>query len=436
MKVDKQVDIVLRASQIPFFKSIARFILANGGYGSGKSTILALKGIKYSLLYPGTVGLVGRKTYPELRDTTRRVFFEVIDRHFHNGIVKKWNKTENHLVFYNGSEVLFRALDDTFKVGSLELGWFGIDEMSEFPSDEWFNMLRGRLRHREGPHKGFAATNPATKESWLYKMFVEQQDPDFACFEIDTYENADALPENYIKDLEKFPQEWQERYLRGKWGIVPKGTRVISKFAPRVHLGNFIYNPHLPLLRGWDFGYRHPACIFAQETDWGRLLFLKEMLGTEIQINDFADRVIRKTNEWFPDINRVEDFCDIAGIHRSDKSSITSVGVLRQKGIDPTYKKTVSLDGDLMIFNDKFGRLMGDLPEIGVDEKGCPIFTDGLAGGYYRNEKGEPTGDDYFEHLMDAARYIIVNLYGGRERRKMYSPKLSCGYTTLSEVRA
>ncbi len=418
-------------SQLKFFQSNKKYLLANGGYGSGKSTIVCQKAIVVSMKHSGTVGLIGRRTYPELRDTTRRVFFHELPKL----LIKNWNQTNNHLVLRNGSEILFRALDDTFKVGSLELGWFAIDELSEFSNDETFNALRGRLRHPKGPHLGFAATNPATKESWLYKMFVEQQDPDFECFEIDTYANKDNLPQGYIKDLEKFPQEWQERYLRGKWGIVPKGTRVISKFHPSSHLGNFTYNSDLPLFRSWDFGFRHPAVLFAQETDWGRLLFLKEILGNEIQIDDFSHVVMRKTNEWFPNIIDIQDFCDIAGTQRSDKSKFTSVQVLNNMGIYPKYKRTVSIENELMNFNNIFEQMRRGLPRIGVDRKGCPIFSDALAGGYYRNEHGEATGDDYFDHLMDCARYLISNVYGVGIRR-IVIPLRAPSYKTLSQARA
>ncbi len=415
-------------SQEPFFASTRKFLLANGGYGSGKSSMIANKALAMTLIYPGTMGLIGRRTYPELRDTTRRVFFEWCAK----DLIKKWNKTENHLVFINNSEILFRALDDTFKVGSLELGWFAIDELSEFPTSDEFDALRGRLRHPKGPGMGFAATNPATREHWLYKVFVERQDPDFDYFEIDTYSNKEHLPEGYIKDLEKFPPEWQERYLKGKWGIVPKGTRVFGKFTPSLHLGEFKFNPYLAILRGWDFGFRHPAVMFAQETDMGRIIFLREILGDEIYIDDFSDYVIRKSNEWFPNMNFI-DFCDISGGQRDDRSKFTSIQLLRNKGIDPTYRKTMDLDHDLELFNNLFEKMIGNLPRVCVNHRGCPIFSDALAGGYYRDKNGLPTGDDYFDHLVDAARYIVTNLLGF-SRRKI-APVLRTSYPTLSEAR-
>ncbi len=425
------IDFQPNESQFPFFHSNKKFLLANGGYGSGKSTILSMKAILISIHHPGTMGLIGRKTYPELRDTTRRVFFEQLPR----PLVKKWNQTENHLVLQNDSEILFRALDDTFKVGSLELGWFGIDELSEFPSEVEFNALRGRLRHPKGPLVGFGATNPATKEHWLYKMFVEEQNPDFECFEMNTYSNKEHLPEGYIKDLEKFPPEWQERYLKGKWGIVPKGTRVFSKFRPSIHIGDFEYNPYKPLYRAWDFGYRHPAVLFAQETDWGRLLILREHQGFEIQLDDFAKRVIKKTNQWFPKhSSTIDDFCDIAGNQRSDKSQYTSIEMLRSLGVDPSYKKTISLEVELMQLNNMFEELRGGLPRIGVDSKGCPILSDGLAGGYYRDPEGLPCGDGYFEHLVDCLRYVVLNVYGVMSR-KTISQRFVSRYRTLTQAR-
>ncbi len=409
-------------------------MLANGGVGSGKSSIIANKAQIMSLQYPGTLGLIGRKTYPELRDTTRRTFFEWVHKNNLQSLIEKWNQTENHLVWRNGSEILFRALDDIYKLGSLEIGWFLIDELSEFEDEDDFKFLRTRLRHPKGPLIGGGATNPATKEHWLYKLFVEQQSPDYEVFEVPTYANKENLPHEYLADLEKLPEEWQDRYLKGRWGIVPKGTRVITKFHPSVHLGKFTYNQYLPILRGWDFGFRHPACIFSQETDMGRWIFLKEMLGTEIYIDDFADKVIKKSNQWFPGM-QFEDFCDIAGTQRSDKSKITSVQALKAKGIDPKYRKIIDKEKVLMNFNNLFERNIGTLPRMGIDREGCPIFSDALAGGYYRDKNGEPTGDDYFDHLVDGALYIFINVFSTESNRRLVPTHQRDSYITLSQMR-
>ncbi len=428
------LDFCPNPSQQAFFRLPQKFLLANGGYGSGKSCMICNKALVTSFLHLGTVGLIGRKTYPELRDTTRRTFFEWCPKE----LVKKWNQTENHLTFHGGSEIIFRALDDIFKLGSLELGWFAIDELSEFDEPEVFDYLRARLRHPKGPHKGFAATNPATKEHWLYKKFVESKDSDFGVVEVDTYSNKDHLPQEYIIDLEKYPEEWQERYLRGKWGVVPKGTRVYSHFFPKIHCHEDIqYLPYSVLYRSWDFGFRHPGVLFAQEDGLGRLLFLKEILGTEVDIRDFRDQVIKKTNEWFPQISYVEDFGDIAGNQRLpvslDKSPLTCFRILSEKGIEIKAKKTKSIEDGIEMIQKLLRELRGGMPAIAISRKGCPIFIDALCGGYYRDKTGAATGDDYFDHLSDCARYLVTHLYGIIERPVWRKYNQTNNYITISQ---
>ncbi len=434
-------NFIPKPGQSRFMTSKVKYQLANGGLGSGKSSILSHKAIKYMLFYPGTTGLIARRTYPELRTTTRKTFFDILMRYYGGkALIAKWNQTENYLKFINGSDLYFMALDDMMKIGSLELGFFGIDELSEFETPEVWDGggagqgLTGRLRHPKGPLRGFGATNPATKEHWLYKYFVERQDPDYGVFEMPSYENRENLPEEYIRSLEKMPEEWRERYLLGKWGIVPKGTRVYAHFTPKFHIGDFTYNSGLPLYRSWDFGFRHPAVLFAQEGTDGRFYFLKEILGTEILINDFRDLVIKKTNEWFPNIWDVQDFCDPAGNQRNSKSTRTDIQILGDKGIRPKHRITKIEEGILSL-EIKFQKQIGGKSEIGIDSKGCPIFIDALAGGYYRDKNGEPNGDEYFDHFCDCARYMMVNLFGVVGRKYKGTNILTSPYPTLSEAR-
>ena len=52
----------------------------------------------------------------------------------------KWVSSEQKLVFYNGSEILFRHFDEPNKLKSLNLGFVEIEEMSDIPYDT-FKML-------------------------------------------------------------------------------------------------------------------------------------------------------------------------------------------------------------------------------------------------------------------------------------------------------
>ncbi|MFQ5473974.1 MAG: hypothetical protein ACE5FA_13980, partial [Dehalococcoidia bacterium] len=49
--------------------------------------------------------------------------------------------------------------------------------------------------------------------------------------------------------------------------------------------------PDKPVIRGWDFGYKFPACVWMQQADSGRVAFLRELMPMHISIHDFRDLV-------------------------------------------------------------------------------------------------------------------------------------------------
>lgn len=144
-----------------------------GGYGSGKTWCGSLLGILLALRYPGIKGLVGAQTLGLLRDTTLDQYF----KHLENmGIQYVYIKSENKIKFENGSEILFRHLEEDDKLKSLNLGFVEIEEMSDTPYAT-FLMLLGRLRQEKRPewknfrYRLFGHTNPEGARGWLYENF-------------------------------------------------------------------------------------------------------------------------------------------------------------------------------------------------------------------------------------------------------------------------
>ena len=124
--------------------------LYQGGFGSGKTFSGSLLGIILALKYPKIRGLVGAQTFVLVRDTTLVSYFEHLDKMGLEG-GKDYNflKAECKLVFTNGSEILFRHLEEPDKLKSLNLGFVELEEMSDIPRST-FDMLLGRLRQEKG----------------------------------------------------------------------------------------------------------------------------------------------------------------------------------------------------------------------------------------------------------------------------------------------
>ena len=153
-----------------FFESRAPELVASGWMGAGKSRVLCQKAWWVARTYPGVTVALFRKTAAILPATTARTFErDVVD---HSYIAKR-NKSENWWELTNGSRIYFLGLDPDpitgvpSKVGSLDLGWAGVDEAVELSESDWI-MLLGRLRDPRMPwHQLAAATNPAQPKHWL-----------------------------------------------------------------------------------------------------------------------------------------------------------------------------------------------------------------------------------------------------------------------------
>lgn len=207
---------------------------------------------------------------------------------------------------------------------------------------------------------------------------------------------ADKLKKSYISDIWNQEQELDFTKASGK--------RVYPEFKSEVHIKSLQSIPYRTIWRGWDFGYHHPACIWAQVDENGYPNILAELLGEEIVINDFAKQVKAMSTKLFPGYDFL-DAGDPAVRAKSDKSEKTSADILRGMDIRIQTRNTLVKDGINTIRN-----LLLPLPDgtskMKID-KNCKLLIDGFLGGYTRDDNDEPEKDGYYEHLFDALRYLV-----------------------------
>jgi len=256
-------------AQRQFMESQTLELLYDGAFGAGKSRVGCEKGYFLSTKYPGNRGLIVRKKFTDLRDTTKVTWDRYVCPPEH---VQSYNKQEHLLTLINGSEVMFHGLDQPTKVGSLEVGWIFVDEVIEFTEDDWM-MLLGRLRHPSVPfHQIFAATNPADPNHWVYRRFYHDEDLQAkgytSTFSSNTLLNP-FTPKTYRDSLDQFKGRYHDRYVKGLWisfeGVVYDCWDPTKHILPRdtTALG-LTGDPNDPIPRDWerfrsiDFGFTNP----------------------------------------------------------------------------------------------------------------------------------------------------------------------------------
>ncbi|MDI6787073.1 MAG: phage terminase large subunit [Planctomycetota bacterium] len=214
------MKITLKPYQAQFMTSPAKYLAMIAGWGTGKSLCLIARGIELSDSSPNNLGVIVRKEYTDLRDST------ISDFSKYTGLTLDSNK---EIKFRNGSVIMFRHGKELDVLKNINLGWFGIEQGEEFESDEQFIYLMGRLRRSEIPDQqrmGIVVAN-ANGKNWIYRWWkdpVSQREREkqlgediasrFELIEANTYDNADNLPQDYLTGLEVIKVQRPELYKR------------------------------------------------------------------------------------------------------------------------------------------------------------------------------------------------------------------------------
>lgn len=351
-------------------QSDKRFIINQGGSRSSKTYSLCQLIIIYCLQNEGKVVSVVRKTFPALRATVMRDFFEVLKD---LGLYEKanHNMSENIYRFSNGSIVEFFSVDDEQKIRGRkrDLGW--CNEANEL----WFDDFQQLNMRTES--KLIFDYNPSESASWLYELPQDE-----SVLIKSTYLNNPFLPESIKRQIEDLKRTDEALYQ-----IYALGEKAISK--SNIYSG-WTFLQHRPArftqyVYGLDFGFNHPTAlirVYWHEKDiYIEPVIYESYLTTTQLIERFNSLGIDKNSDILADYSRPEIIAEmqIAGYNVNNANKVV------KKGIDNV--KT-------------FGVFCEDNPHIKKE---------------YDNYKWKKVGDTItdepiklFDDAMDAVRYGVT----------------------------
>ena len=238
--------IVFERNYDALYNNEARFIINEGGSRSSKTYSLCQLILVYCLQNKGVVVSIIRKTFPALRATAMRDFFEVIKD---AGIYEKssHNMSENIYTFSNGSMVEFFSVDDEQKIRGRKRHLAWCNEANEIFYDD-FSQLNMRTEY-----KLIFDYNPSDSNSWLYDLPKNE-----SILIKSTYKDNPFLPESIKTQIEDLKRTDEALYQ-----IYALGEKAISK--SNIY-SNWTFLPHRParftqFIYGIDFGYNHPTAL-------------------------------------------------------------------------------------------------------------------------------------------------------------------------------
>lgn len=272
----------------PVHLSLAREKALFGSVGSGKTIALCADAQELGLAQPGSRILIARETVPALRDTTEHEFVSLINTipEELEGIQKTtlYEQSEirreaghiRSIVLPNGTEYLFRGLDDFNRLMSLNLAGFYIDEAHEIDANTYLGLLTRLRQNQPTPlakrlgvkwdpykirHHGVIAMNP-NGHDWAWEYFINTKHPDRRHFRSTSWDNPtlympDGTEGPFLRSLHTMPPAWIRRYALGEFDTF-EGQ--ILSFRPEHHVVSHFTPPDdWERAMGFDWGLRNPA---------------------------------------------------------------------------------------------------------------------------------------------------------------------------------
>ncbi len=257
-------------------------------------------------------------------------------------------------------------------------------------------------------------------------------------------ENVENLPGGrayYTNQAKGKSITWIKQFLEAEWGYSVAGKPVVPTFRSELHIskGRLLFNPHLPLVGGYDPGIGGSAMIIGQEDIDGRLLVLGEIITSGVGASRF---VTEKLNPYlrrvFPDLDPLNFLIapDPAAGNRGQSDEKAVVDILKKHydvSIETNNRLPLRLDA-LEHFTTK---LIDGRPAMLVDAEMCPMTIRALKGGWrYRLDKNELVAGrepekNAHSHTGDAAGYLARYYHRQATRNERYSsagpPKAHAG---------
>lgn len=226
--------------------SDVRFIVNQGGSRSSKTYSLCQLIIVYCLQNPNVVVSIVRKTFPALRATVMRDFFEVLkDMEIYSK--DKHNKSEHIFTFANGSMVEFFSVDDEQKIRGRKRHLCWANEANELWYDDFLQL------NMRTTFKMIFDYNPSDSDSWIYELAEGEK-----VVIKSTYKDNPFLEEvikKQIEDLKHTDEILYQIYALGeqatsrenvysKWEVLTEKPQRFQQYC-----------------YGLDFGYQHPTAL-------------------------------------------------------------------------------------------------------------------------------------------------------------------------------
>ena len=399
----------LHPGQLAFVDDTTTEIIGiSAGYGAGKTRSLCAKAVHLAVANQGFIGAVMEPTGPLIRDIWQTDFDDFLEAYDIPYTFRASPLPEYMLHLPGGdTKILCRSFENWSRIIGLNLAWVLADEIDTVaPSiaSKAFPKILGRLR--AGNVRQFGAASTPEGFRWMWNTFGSddaQQRTDRKLIKMRTADNP-HLPPDFIERLQaNYDPQLLRAYLDGEFVNLTTG-QVYDRFDRIKHVREDIapIEDEETILVGIDFNVGNTNAVLAIRR--GRELFFFD----EIAAAHDTDAIGQELRRRYPHA-RILGYPDASGANRSTNSSRSDVAILASYDISNMSPKANPP------IRDRVAAVQAAL-ENGKGETRlwvhprCRKLIECLELQSY-TEKGEPDKDANYDHMNDAAGYLVHRVF-------------------------
>jgi len=354
----------------------SKIVVQQGGTRSGKTyNILMWIIFAYCQQNKGKMVTVVRKSFPAVRGTVMRDFFQIL-RDYNMYSEDLHSKSNNEYVI-EGNTVEFISLDIPQKIRGRKRDLLFVNEANELNFEDWQQLV---FRTTE---QIIIDYNPSEEFHWIYDKVLTRDD---CSFYQTTYLDNPFLPVQIVEEIERL-KETDENYWR-VYGLGERGQSrslvftfsTIPSIPPRAKLISY----------GLDFGFSNDPTAMVGTYMEGDNIYVNELIyRTGMTNQDIANELgklgLDRRDEVFADSSEPKSIEEIHRMGWNVKS--VSKGTINQ-GIDMLRRY-----------------------KLHITESSSNVIKEMRNYKYIEDKNGDLTNKplDKYNHACDALRYSVIN---------------------------
>lgn len=399
----------LHPKQMEVYKSKARFRVVVAGRRWGKSQLSKVLMITKAANKPKQKIWYVAPTYRMAKQILWTDLLDAIPKKW----IKKINETTLTILFVNGSRIELKGADKADSLRGVGIHFLVLDEFQDMSEETWTQVLRPTLADTGG-HAIFIGTPKAYNQ--LYALYKLGQDPrkvradQWQSWQFPTI-TSPFIPLSEIAaaradmDEKSFKQEFEASFET-------MSGRVYYPFDRNEHVGQYPFNPKLPIWIGMDFNIDPMSAVIFQPQPSGELWAVDEIVQFGSNTEETCEAIDKKLWRYQ---KQVTIYPDPAGGQRQHARGETDLDILREKGFRRIkYRRKHPFVADRVNAVNRMLRSADGTVRLRINHT-CKHLINAFEQTIYKPGSRDVDKDAGVEHAADAAGYCIELEYPVRK---------------------